>query len=199
MKRRTSAVSMAVARVLGAGVAMTFASGAALAQQAQKIEKIEVTGSNIKRIEGETALPVTVISRDEIERTGATTAAELLDRVSSMTSAGYALAVGVGDSGTPGLSAANLRGLGSTNTLILLNGRRLSNYALNSSGGGTVNLNQIPLAAVERIEVLKDGASAIYGTDAIGEAPSLSTSMRSTAASGIWLRFTVPPPEELRA
>ena len=168
MKHRIKSLSRAVAHALCAGVVISVASGHALAQQAQKIEKIEITGSNIKRIEGETALPVTVISRDEIERTGVTTAAELLDRVSSMTSAGYALAVGVGDSGTPGLSAANLRGLGSTNTLILLNGRRLSNYAFNSSGGGTVNLNQIPLAAVDRIEILKDGASAIYGTDAIG-------------------------------
>ncbi len=168
MKHKTRALSVALAHVMGAGLAMTLGTGGANAQQAQKIEKIEVTGSNIKRIEGETALPVTVITREDIQRSGVTTAAELLDKVSSMTSAGYAIAVGVGDSGTPGLSAANLRGLGSTNTLILLNGRRLSNYALNSSGGGTVNLNQIPLAAVERIEVLKDGASAIYGTDAIG-------------------------------
>jgi iron complex outermembrane receptor protein len=166
MNLRIKTLPLATARALGLGLALSAA--AALAQQAQKIEKIEVTGSNIKRIEGETALPVTIIAREEIERTGVTTTAELLDKVSSMTSAGYALAVGVGDSGTPGLSAANLRGLGSTNTLILLNGRRLSNYALNSSGGGTVNLNQIPLAAIERIEVLKDGASAIYGTDAIG-------------------------------
>jgi iron complex outermembrane receptor protein len=167
MKTRMKKVSFACAHVLGAGVAMTVAT-TALAQQAQRIEKIEVTGSNIKRIEGETGLPVTIITRDEIQRTGVTTAAELMDRISAATVAGYALAVGVGDSGTPGLSAASLRGLGSTNTLILLNGRRLSNYAFNSAGGGTVNLNQIPLAAIERVEVLKDGASAIYGTDAIG-------------------------------
>jgi iron complex outermembrane receptor protein len=168
MNSRMKTLARAVAQAVSAGVAVTVVATPVLAQQAQKIEKIEVTGSNIKRIEGETALPVTVISREEIQRTGVTTAAELLDRISAATVAGYALAVGVGDSGTPGLSAASLRGLGSTNTLILLNGRRLSNYAFNSSGGGTVNLNQIPLAAVERVEVLKDGASAIYGTDAIG-------------------------------
>lgn len=151
-------------------VASAFASsGAALAQApAQKIDKIEVTGSNIKRIEGESALPVTVITRDEISRSGVTTAAELLDKISASNAGGYSVAQAVGDSATPGLSAASLRGLGSTNTLILLNGRRLSNYAFNASGGGTVNLNQIPLAAIERVEVLKDGASAIYGTDAIG-------------------------------
>jgi iron complex outermembrane receptor protein len=91
----------------------------------------------------------------------------LLQNLSSNTN-GYAVAVGVGDSGTPGLSAAGLRGLGSTNTLVLLNGRRLSNYAFNASGGGTVNLNQIPLAAVERVESAEGRRSAIYGTDAIG-------------------------------
>ncbi len=150
------------------GAALAANAPAALAQQAQKVEKIEVTGSNIKRIEGEGALPVTVISRDEIEKSGVTTAAELMDRISASSAGGYNVSLGVGDSATPGLSAVSLRGLGSTNTLVLLNGRRLSNYAFNASGGGTVNLNQIPLAAVERVEVLKDGASAIYGTDAIG-------------------------------
>jgi iron complex outermembrane recepter protein len=169
MKLRMTKLSFAVAQVMGVGVAMTVASSPAFAQQsAQRIEKIEVTGSNIKRIEGETALPVTVITREDIQRSGAQTAAELLQTVSANSGGGYSLAQAVGDSGTPGLSAASLRGLGSTNTLVLLNGRRLSNYAFNSSGGGTVNLNQIPLAAVERVEVLKDGASAIYGTDAIG-------------------------------
>ncbi len=160
-------LNVAVLRALGAGVALAIAAPA-LAQTAQRIEKIEVTGSNIKRIEGESALPVTVITREEIQRSGVNTAAELIDKISANSGGGYNTSQAVGDSATPGLAAASLRGLGSTNTLILLNGRRLSNYAFNASGGGTVNLNQIPLAAVERVEVLKDGASAIYGTDAIG-------------------------------
>ncbi|QJR10317.1 Vitamin B12 transporter BtuB [Usitatibacter rugosus] len=150
------------------GIAGSVGLAPAMAQQTQKIEKIEVTGSNIKRIEGEGAAPVTVITREEINRSGVTTAAELLDKISANSGGGYNVSQAVGDSGTPGLAAASLRGLGSTNTLILLNGRRLSNYAFNASGGGAVNLNQIPLAAVDRVEVLKDGASAIYGTDAIG-------------------------------
>ena len=168
MNVKARAVTQAVLRALGAGAATTLLAVPAYAQQTQKIEKIEVTGSNIKRIEGESALPVTVISRDDIQKSGVTTAAELLDKVSATNAGGYNVSKGVGDSGTPGLSAVSLRGLGNTNTLILLNGRRLSNYAFNSAGGGTVNLNQIPLAAVERVEILKDGASAIYGTDAIG-------------------------------
>ena len=64
----------------------------------------------------------------------------------------------------PGLSSANLRGLGDGSTLVLLNGRRLANYAFD---GEAVDLNSIPSAAIDRVEVLKDGASAIYGTDAI--------------------------------
>ena len=157
------------------GACCGLALGMALPAPAQqdpavpvKVEKVEVTGSNIKRIEGESALPVTVMSHDEIRRSGVTTAAGLLEKISALSAGGYNVSLGVGDNSTPGLSAVSLRGLGSTNTLILLNGRRLSNYAFNAVGGGTVNLNQIPLGAVERVEVLKDGASAIYGTDAIG-------------------------------
>ena len=167
MKHRIKALSFAIAQVMGAGVVLSVASGTALAQQAQKIEKIEVTGSNIKRIEGESALPVTVISRDDIEKSGATTAAELLNTVSAIGSGGYSLANGLGEAGRPGNTSVSLRGLGDTNTLILLNGRRLANYAFSITGGST-NINQIPVSAIERVEVLKDGASAIYGTDAIG-------------------------------
>ncbi|APV51786.1 hypothetical protein BWI17_20140 [Betaproteobacteria bacterium GR16-43] len=159
---------MLIVQLASLGLAGSVGLAPAFAQQTQKVEKIEVTGSNIKRIEGESALPVTVISRDDIQKSGVTTAAELIDKISANSGGGYNVSQAVGDSGTPGLAAASLRGLGSTNTLILLNGRRLSNYAFNASGGGTVNLNQIPLAAVDRVEVLKDGASAIYGTDAIG-------------------------------
>jgi iron complex outermembrane receptor protein len=157
----------AVAQAVSAGVAVTVVATPVFAQQAQKIEKIEVTGSNIKRIEGETALPVTVITRQEIEKTGATTAAELLNTVSAIGAGGYSLAQGIGEGGRPGNTSVSLRGLGDTNTLILLNGRRLANYAFSITGGAT-NLNQIPISAIERVEVLKDGASAIYGTDAIG-------------------------------
>src|SRR5688572_6195908 len=105
---RTKTMAAALAQILGAGIALSLAAPAYA--QTTRSEKIEVTGSNIKRIEGETGLPVTIISRDEIQRSGAVTATELIDRIAAAPSAGYALAVGVGDSGTPGLSAANLRG-----------------------------------------------------------------------------------------
>jgi len=124
--------------------------------------KVEVTGSNIPRPELETALPVQVITREEIARSGSTTTAELMARVSANIVA-QTDATSIG-SGAPGLSAVNLRGIGQGDTLVLLNGRRVANYAFD---GSAVDVNQIPLAAIERVEILKDGASAIYGTDAV--------------------------------
>ena len=127
-----------------------------------KLEKVEVTGSHIPRTEVESALPVQIITREDIDRSGATNVSELMARVS-------ANILGANDrtsqfSDQPGLSSINLRGIGSGSTLVLLNGRRVANYAFD---GGAVDVNSIPLSAVERVEILKDGASAIYGTDAI--------------------------------
>ena len=133
------------------------------AQAAETLDKVVVTGSHIPRIDGETSLPVQIITREEIERSGVTTAAQLLERVPANVN-GFNDALTVQATGQSGLSAANLRGLGRGSTLVLLNGRRLANYAF---AGDTVDLNSISLAAVERVEVLKDGASAIYGTDAL--------------------------------
>ena len=148
------------------GVAgLAFAALPVHAQEVQRGEKVEVTGSSIKRIDAETALPVTIIRRDELDKLGVTTASELLDRISSNSGQGYNATIAVGDAGRPGFAGASLRGLGSTNTLVLLNGRRLAVYAFD---GGGVNLSSIPIAALERVEILRDGASAIYGTDAIG-------------------------------
>lgn len=159
-----SRLSLAAMQALGAGMVATLAVPAALAQQAQRVEKIEVTGSNIKRIEGETGLPVTVITREQLEQQGIVTAMEAIERLSSNSSiGGINLQGSIGATGV-GFASASLRGLGGTRTLVLMNGRRLANTAFN---GGMVDLNAIPLSAVERIEVLTDGASAIYGTDAI--------------------------------
>jgi iron complex outermembrane receptor protein len=163
MNMKIKKLSIAIAHTLSAGVALGLVMGSAQAQQ--KVEKIEVTGSNIKRIEGESALPVTVIKKEDIERTGVTTTAQLLDRLQVNSGAVYNVSQGVGDSAKPGFAGASLRGLGPNNTLILLNGRRIANYAFD---GAAVDVNSIPLAAVERVEILKDGASAVYGTDAIG-------------------------------
>jgi len=124
---------------------------------------IEVTGSNIPRPDTESALPVQVLTRDDILHSGATTVPELLRTVSANV-LGFNDQLAIGNLVRPGLASANLRGIGDGSTLILLNGRRVANYAFD---GGTVDLNSIPLAVVDRIEILKDGASAIYGADAI--------------------------------
>lgn len=147
------------------GIVVGAIATSGMAQQPQKIDKVEVTGSNIKRIEGESALPITIYKREDIEKTGATNAAELLDKLQLNSGATVNISNGVGDGLTPGFAGASLRGLGPNNTLVLLNGRRLANYAFQ---GAAVDVNSIPLAAIERVEILKDGASAVYGTDAIG-------------------------------
>ena len=151
--------------VVAAGVAAGLIVPAATPAGAQDI-RVEVTGSNIKRVEAESALPVQTITREEITRSGVQTAAELLDRIAVNSSTlNYPLAQAFADSARIGFAGASLRGLGYQRTLILLDGRRLANYA---HDGTAVDLGAIPLSAIERIEVLKDGASAIYGSDAIG-------------------------------
>ena len=142
----------------------------ALAQAPSPSQRITVTGSSIKRIAVEGALPVQVITRAELDREGITSAEQLILQLSTNGSgldnlASNADVVGGAQRGNNGASSANLRGQGSNATLILLNGRRVAAHGLN---GGTVDLNQIPMSAVQRIEVLKDGASSTYGTDAVG-------------------------------
>jgi iron complex outermembrane receptor protein len=159
--------------VLASGV---LAALALMAQQVHaqdqadqpQMHRVEITGSSIKRIDSETALPVQVITRDDIDKMGATTAAELVKNISANT-APLTDGPSISDStsGQRGMNGANLRGIGVSSTLILLNGRRLANFASPGDNAG-VDLNNIPAGAIQRVEVLKDGASAIYGTDAIG-------------------------------
>jgi iron complex outermembrane recepter protein len=142
------------------------------APAAPKTEKIEVTGSNIKRVQDEGALPIQVITREEIERAGITSAEQLVATISANGNGPDNLSsnMGVINLGPEfrnnfGNSSANLRGIGAASTLVLLNGRRVSTHG---AKGNAVDLYTIPMALVQRVEILKDGASAIYGTDAIG-------------------------------
>ncbi len=135
-------------------------------QQAQKQERIEVTGSSIRRTDAETASPVQVITREEISRSGKQTIAEVIQTVSANNQGSIPGAFTAGFAS--GSAAVSLRGLGVNATLVLVNGRRMAPYGLADDGQRTfVDLNAIPLEAIERVEVLKDGASAIYGSDAI--------------------------------
>src|SRR5207253_11313873 len=99
------------------------------AQQAQTKERIEVTGSNIKRVEGETALPVTVITREEIDKSGATSAFELLQYVSTNSSLGNVSYTSTIGATTFSAQTASLRGLGGGRTLVLVNGKRVNGFA----------------------------------------------------------------------
>ncbi len=168
--RVTQTKPLVKALILAFGSAMLASS--AYAQSEQKLERVEVTGSSIKRIEAETALPVTVYKRTDIERTGATTVADLVEKISVNNGQGYGMSSALGDAARPGFAGASMRGLGSNNTLVLLNGRRLAVYAFD---GGAVSLNDIPLSVVDRIEILRDGASSVYGTDAVAGVINLIT------------------------
>ena len=141
----------------------------AFAQDVQRGDKVEVTGSSIKRIDAETALPVQVLTREDITRLAPQSTEDLLKTISATNTAG-ALQTSTGISATTsGASTVSLRGLGSKRTLVLVNGRRIAPFGSVAGGGGaaSVDVNSIPIAAIERVEVLKDGASAIYGSDAV--------------------------------
>ena len=129
-------------------------------------ERIEVTGSNIRRVDREGPAPLVVFKREEIDRNAGQNLQDLLVGL-PMSNVGSFV-----ESNASGIAGASLRGLGTNATLILLNGRRLPVHGFAQTAGPTgiafVNLNSIPLSLIERIEVLKDGASAIYGSDAIG-------------------------------
>ncbi|HEX4694559.1 TonB-dependent receptor domain-containing protein [Sphingomonas sp.] len=131
---------------------------------------IIVTGSRIKQDPNNSALPLTIITNKDLSREGISSPEQLISFLANNGNGADNLAsnsdvVSGAARGTNGLSAANLRGQGSASTLVLLNGRRVAAHGLQ---GSAVDVNQIPFAAIDRIEILKDGASAIYGTDAIG-------------------------------
>ena len=152
---------------LAVAIAATFvATSVVYAQTPQKVEKVEITGSNIKRTDIETVAPIDVITREQIERSGQPTIAEVLRNVPANTGNSYSESFS--NSFAPGASGISLRGLGQKATLVLINGRRTAGYGFAQNLQDTfVDLNSIPSSAVERIEILKDGASAIYGSDAL--------------------------------
>ena len=165
-------MSLAVRSALGlAAVASSMSTGLAFGQDgASEIEEVLVTGSRIARADLEGANPVTVISREQMLKTGAPSIGEILQNLPS--SAGGAVNTGVNNGGS-GAVRFSLRGLGSSRTLVLVNGKRAvaSGLGANSS----VDLNNIPSAIIERVEVLKDGASAVYGSDAVAGVVNIIT------------------------
>jgi iron complex outermembrane recepter protein len=138
------------------------------ADDQRELERVTVVGSRIKRIDFETPNPVLRISREELDSTGFSTLADAMRSLPQ--NSGFSPSpIDSGTAFAPGLNAVNIRGLGANNVLVLLNGRRMSPFGASASPGFVTvfDLNAIPTAAIESIEVLKDGGSAIYGSDAV--------------------------------
>ncbi|THC43555.1 TonB-dependent receptor [Massilia sp. Mn16-1_5] len=155
-------------------IALIGVASPALAQQVQQdppMARVEITGSSIKRVAKEGALPVQVITFDTLQKQGITSAEQLMATISANgngadnPTSGNNVFGPDADRVSGGASFASFRGLGPNSTLVLINGRRAPTHG---KSGKAVDLNSIPMAAISRIEILKDGASAIYGTDAIG-------------------------------
>ncbi|MFN3964752.1 MAG: TonB-dependent receptor plug domain-containing protein [Silanimonas lenta] len=153
--RRALALGLAGSTAL-AGQALAQGSTPAEGTEAKTLDAVQVTGTRIRRVDAETASPVLVLDRATIERSGAVTLGNLIQSTPSI--AGAATNPAVNNGGGDGASTVSLRGLGEQRTLLLLDGRRVTYDDINS----------IPVEMIERVEVLKDGASAIYGSDAIG-------------------------------
>jgi hypothetical protein len=170
-----SAISLAV---------LTLANQAAAQSDDANMTRVEVTGSSIKRLANEASLPVTTVKAEDLVKQGMTTLADFMMALPQSAS----LAPSNAGSGTN----INLRGLGVNRTLVLLNGRRLANEAI---ADGYANLDVIPMSAIARVEVLRDGASSIYGSDAIGGVVNFIT---KTQFEGTQLTAQAVQPEKRR-
>ncbi len=158
----------ALAQAVSLALAAIAMAQPAFAQEAPAapLQRVEITGSSIKRASAETASPVQVISREDLAKSGKGTVAEYLQTLTA--DGAGSLPTGFGNGFAAGSTAISLRGLGATSTLVLLNGRRMAPFARADDGQKSfTDLSTIPMEAVERIEVLKDGASSTYGADAI--------------------------------
>ena len=163
-----------------AGVAGIMLSPSALWAQGEDadggdavtLDNVQVTGSRLTRAQIEGALPVTVISREDIDARGDTNISDFLRTLTFNTSGSFEAASGFGG-GQQGAALLDLRGIGSERTLILIDGRRIAHTP--AFGAAAQDVNTVPMAAVERIEILREGASAVYGSDAIGGVVNIIT------------------------
>lgn len=157
---------------------------------AQVMEAFTVTGSNIRRIDEEKILPVSIIDADELSLRAVSTPAEIFDTLSIGGPITLDEGNSLGADARGDNTAINLRGIGSGNTLVLLNGRRLPPHPISQAESGvpslSTNINQLPSSAIQRLEVLRDGASAIYGTDA---AAGVVNTLTRTRYDGLSLRL----------
>ena len=166
IKRKQICVS--IAHAFGMAAFASMVSLPAWAADDESTQRVVVTGSAIKRVQAEGPAPVETITKADITATGATTVNELLKSIATIDIYDQGEMASNSPSGS-GTANILMRGLGETSVLVLLNGRRLPVNALydGSGAGGAVDVNMIPISAIERIEILKDGGSAIYGADAV--------------------------------
>ncbi len=178
MKFRTPAVRLGL---LPAGIAIAltpaFASAQDAATGATTLDRLEVTGSRIRGANMETQQPIITLSRENLEKQGFTSVADVLQNLTSAGSPAISRAYALASGENVGGYYVDLRNLGANRTLVLMNGKRLG-----ATTGGYQDLSQIPMSAIERIEVLKDGASAIYGSDAIAGVVNVITRKRFDGA-----------------
>ena len=170
-------------------VAWTLASSQVVLAQddsAKPIEKVIVTGTNIKRIDAETATPVQILRREDIARLGVNSVRDVIDTLTSST--GSLSDIGGSNSFASGASSASLRNLGKQSTLVLLNSRRVAPYALADYNEVFTNLDTLPLDAIDRVEVLRNGGSAIYGSDAVAGVINIITrsDFQGVQARAVW-------------
>lgn len=168
---------------IGAAALACFAAATQPAFAQQALERVVVTGSNIKRIDAEGPNAILSITKDEISNSGKATLTEYLQSL-SLDGQG-SLPTGFGNGFAAGATAISLRGLGANATLVLVNGRRLAPYPrADDFQKMFTDLSTIPLEAVERIEVVKDGGSAIYGSDALAGVVNIILKRNFTGAVG---------------
>ncbi|MCH5378241.1 MAG: TonB-dependent receptor plug domain-containing protein, partial [Planctomycetes bacterium] len=133
-------------------------------EEPAQLEHVIVTGSRIERMDYAGPAPVSIYTRVSIEQSGVNTLGEFFRDLPQSLAPASEVSPG---SGLSGAAYIDLRGIGIDNTLTLLNGKRVAGYARNGASDSFVDINAIPVAAIERVEILKDGASAIYGADAV--------------------------------
>lgn len=174
MTPKTTKLRDAITFALAVGTLAGTSAAVAQEQEVTELDRVEVTGSRIKSVDIETSQPILTLTRKDIEATGVTSIGDVVQQIST---SGSALNTTFNNGGN-GQTQIDLRNLGANRTLVLVNGRRWVTGIT-----GAVDLNTIPLAAVERVEVLKDGASALYGSDAIAGVVNIITRQDFDGAS----------------
>ena len=158
------------AHLLPLAIAAALAPLTATAQEATTLDRIEITGSRIRAADAETRQPILTLTRDDIAKQGYTSVADILQSMTSAGSPAISRAQALSSGESVGGYYIDIRNLGAGRTLVLLNGRRLG-----ATTSGLQDLGQVPLSVIQRIEVLKDGASSIYGSDAIAVVVNIIT------------------------